>query len=236
MTAGPATLPCPAGCSDHGVCDPVSGRCRCPLTRTGPTCSQLVLQACAIEGQPLRPTFILHRGWERRLAIERWVGPLTCACIEQMVQLRNLVQYGNPWVAKSRNPIVCARTPAGEDVGALLAAPQKATWHTLVMALREGASTQSTALKLPPVAGLSWFKLLPEGGGGGGGGGGMPAFTTSEIHRLVPLEQCPQRCGSRGYCVRANANAPARCACFPPAIRGNGDAWDWRDGVVQCGK
>ena len=116
-------LACPVGCTTHGVCDPVVGQCMCPLTRTGASCSELALPACAVHGQPLRPTFLLHHGWERRLFRDEWMGPLTCSCIEQMARLRHLVQYNNPWIARRQHAVVCA---TGGEVGALLTAPQNA--------------------------------------------------------------------------------------------------------------
>ena len=79
MEAMAVATACPVGCTTHGVCDPIVGQCMCPLTRTGASCSELALPACAVHGQPLRPTFLLHRGWERQLSRDEWVGPLTCS-------------------------------------------------------------------------------------------------------------------------------------------------------------
>ena len=162
MSLVDASTACPSGCTTHGVCDPIGRRCECPLTRTGPACEQLLLPACAVGGQPLHPTYFLHKGWERRVEREQWVGPLTCACIDQMAQLRNLVLFNNPWVAKARHRIFCARAPAGEDVGALLAAPQNATWEAIVMGLRGTSQTSVIAVRPPPVEGLGWFRTWPE--------------------------------------------------------------------------
>ena len=222
---------CPPGCSTHGVCDPIGRRCQCPLTRVGASCSELALPACAIDGQPLRPTHLLHKGWERRLNQHQWIGPLTCACVEQMARFRNLVIYSNPWVAKPRHQIFCARPAAGEDVGALLAAPQNATWATLTMSLRGTSMTSVTAVRPPPVDGLGWFEARPERGRTPP----MPATVERQVRALVPLDHCPGRCGGRGSCVRAEggramqrlgrmvlgrgeSGGGGRCECYAPAV------------------
>ena len=121
----------------------------------GASCSELALPACAVHGQPLRPTFLLHHGWERRLFRDEWMGPLTCSCIEQMARLRHLVQYNNPWIARRQHAVVCA---TGGEVGALLTAPQNATWRKMTLALL-GTDTAALANQMPPVAGLGFFRL-----------------------------------------------------------------------------
>ena len=72
MSLVDASTACPSGCTTHGVCDPIGRRCECPLTRTGPACEQLLLPACAVGGQPLHPTYFLHKGWETS---EMWRWP-----------------------------------------------------------------------------------------------------------------------------------------------------------------
>ena len=202
---------CPVGCTTHGVCDPVVGQCMCPLTRTGASCSELALPACAVRGQPLRPTFLLHRGWERQLFRDEWVGPLTCSCIKQMVRLRHLVQYSNPWVARRLHSVVCA---TGGDVGSLLAAPQNATWSQVSVALL-GTDTAMVANQMPPVNGLGFFRVRPDPYGGK-----LGATAAAEIGALEPLHRCPQLCGSRGYCTTFRPpREPVRCVCYPPAVR-----------------
>ena len=41
------TKPCPAGCTDHGNCDAVTGVCSCPPTFEGPACEVPTMPACA---------------------------------------------------------------------------------------------------------------------------------------------------------------------------------------------
>ena len=216
---------CPVGCTTHGVCDPVVGQCMCPLTRTGTSCSELALPACAVRGQPLRPTFLLHRHWERHLFRDEWLGPLTCSCIEQMVRLRHLVQYNNPWVARRQHSVVCA---TGGDVGSLLAAPQNATWSKVTVALL-GTDTAMIANQMPPVNGLGFFRVRPDPNGGSGHRvQTLGATAAAGIGALEPLHRCPQLCGSRGYCTTFQPpREPVRCVCYPPAVRnGRGSCAD----------
>lgn len=224
--------PCPPGCGEFGTCDPLRGVCQCPVTRVGPDCRALALPACAIDGAPLAPTR-LTSNWESRLSGSESLGPLTCACVWQLVAMRNLLVYSFPWLGKARLRVQCALLH-GEDqtVGALLAAPGRANW-TLAAVQFAGQSPVLSAVSPPPGTG-SWFRLEREGGGRGrrgtalgpngfagkaivGGDGPRPTITTIKPPpRLVPLSECPDRCGSLGACVHTPAGS-RRCECFPPA-------------------
>lgn len=251
---------CANGCERHGTCNLLTGRCDCPLTRTGVACEQLTLPACAIDGEPLHPTFITN-GWIKRLQRNTgWLAPLTCACLEQMVAMRHLLFFEDPYRGSALVEAVCALLPASGDgdqsVGALLAAPREANWTRVGIRLLAN-SPICTATQQPPVGG-SWFgvvhgnlplKMAHAAQRTPCSAAGAPAQWLAAAQRsqkagtsrrktipeppqadqLLPLSECPQRCGLRGVCVRrpsavagAHKRSHALCECLAPARRSGG--------------
>jgi hypothetical protein len=161
------------------------------------------------------------------------LGPLTCACVCQLAGLRNLLFYSFPWRGKPRLRVQCALLPGAEQtVGALLTTPARANWTMAAVQFVGGTPLQS-AVSPPPGTG-SWFRLEREDTGGGRRGpplgqdwqaefssfprakGTRQPATMKPPPRLLPLSECPGRCGSLGACVHTPAGA-GRCECFPPA-------------------
>ena len=99
-------------------------------------------------------------------------------------------------------------------MGALLTAPQNATWRKMTLALL-GTDTAALANQMPPVAGLGFFRLRPNPNGGQ-----LGATAEAAIGALQPLHRCPQLCGSRGYCAAfpPPRERLVRCVCYPPAV------------------
>jgi hypothetical protein len=182
-------------------------------------CENLLLPACIVGQVPLRPTLWLA-DWNRRLARNKWLGTLTCECVEQMVRVRHLLAVPDPWRAQKRVRILCARTMGranrSQSVGALLRAPERASWH--MMELRFLGRALGDTQSISPPAGKGWFDFA--------GTRPVPAAATAaQGGTLVPLARCPQQCGHRGACVvgegsRGRAPRLGRsCQCFPGAIR-----------------
>jgi len=206
-------LPCPAGCGEYGTCNPLRGLCECPLTRVGPACQTLALPDCSIDGEPLRPTHLVHL-WESRLASSRWLGPLTCGCVGQVVAMRNLLWYHNPWLAKNRHYAACAVLPGvDQSVGALLSAPASANWTTVIVRF-SSLSTIDAALQPPPGSG-SWFYVELDTPRGAPRRAPLPVRRASWLGNrpakrnptvphveLRPLSDCHARCGLLGACVK----------------------------------
>ncbi len=206
--------PCADGCAAHGTCNVLSGRCECPLTRVGRACEALALPACAIGGVALRPTLVAA-DWERCAGPQtarapetparaapsvppsnlvhrraRWLGPLTCACLDQLVAMRHVLYYRDPWRAALRVPATCAEMPGDDQsVGALLDAPGVANWTARYILFRGWVALQARAerdasprsesgyasphagmtaqaARQPPPGGDSWFTTSrPRGTG-----------------------------------------------------------------------
>lgn len=61
---------CPAGCTEHGNCNELTGQCTCGLTRTGVACQEPTMPACSLEAADGGPPGALA-GWVRGGAAAR---------------------------------------------------------------------------------------------------------------------------------------------------------------------
>ncbi|KAL1526918.1 hypothetical protein AB1Y20_015609 [Prymnesium parvum] len=122
-SASPPTA-CPKGCEVYGNCNELSGECACPFTREGAACDQPTMPDCATGGGPadgsevdafvnlaglageqfwwnLRDIRNDGKDWRRRSPPYRWVGMVTCRCVEQAVSRLSLLLSPMPPVYPS---------------------------------------------------------------------------------------------------------------------------------------
>lgn len=112
---------CPAGCTRHGNCDEVAGKCSCPPTYEGAACDVPTMPSCAIGTAPDRDgdaddgfinlsNMASEQFWwmmrdvrpdpkqdeRRRAPPYRWMGLVTCACVREALDILSLQRSPQP--------------------------------------------------------------------------------------------------------------------------------------------
>ena len=196
--------PFPSRCADcRGTCNLVTGECSCPFTHAGPHCDEPLLAGCSLDAAAasttLRPLFWLHQvtrpAWRRSAAAAPTaLGPLPCACVEQMLAL------GAPFRSKWTSlPLTYLCATSAPTLAELQRAPARAQWANLTARFADASYAFSRRPIEHAAAAAAWSERLRG--------------------QLRPRSQCAGGCGGAGWCTSADRGAPPSCVCFPEAVR-----------------
>ena len=211
-----------------GTYDELAGSCSCPITHEGARCEVHLLPTCSLGPgmSSVRPLFWLNQVTALRAtangrppsasARRAALGPLPCGCVKELLLLT--AHFRSQWVDVP-DWFVCA---GAADAGA--ADADAATMDLSRLLDIGGGGARWFAMPAPfeprtrtyAFANQSQFRQIARAEA-------EDAFGA----RLLPLHQCPQRCGRMGFCMQGRAEsvgwgafnrASPRCQCFPEAV------------------
>ena len=211
-----------------GTYDELAGSCSCPITHEGARCEVHLLPTCSLGPgmSSVRPLFWLNQVTALRAtangrppsasARRAALGPLPCGCVKELLLLT--AHFRSQWVDVP-DWFVCA---GAADAGA--ADADAATMDLSRLLDIGGGGARWFAMPAPfeprtrtyAFANESQFRQIARAEA-------EDAFGA----RLLPLHQCPQRCGRMGFCMQGRAEsvgggafnrASPRCQCFPEAV------------------
>ena len=175
--AGTQTTSCPSGCTRHGNCDALTGKCSCPPTFRGAACDVPTMPSCATvptgeagdeDGYVNLSGMASEQFWwmlrdirpnpkddeRRRSPPFRWVGVVTCDCVREAVGVFSLQQSPEPaaW------PRYIGLTELGMQ---FVACVDAADGQTVGALWSKGGTTTEGPLPWSYVPVVAWLKPYP---------------------------------------------------------------------------
>ena len=206
-----------------GTYDELAGSCSCPITHEGARCEVHLLPTCSLGPgmSSVRPLFWLNQVTALRAtanglppsasARRAALGPLPCGCVKELLLLT--AHFRSQWVDVPDWFVCAGAADAGAatmDLSRLLdIGGGDARWFAMPAPFEPRTRTYAFANE-------SQFRQIARAEA-------EDAFGA----RLLPLHQCPQRCGRMGFCMQGRAEsvgwgafnrASPRCQCFPEAV------------------
>ena len=198
---------CMQPCTQHGVCDEVSGTCLCQLGWGGTACERDLYPACRLAAGGAQPA--LHHPCESM----RLLSPVACECLSQCVAAGHEIcaphSFGcqTPWRAHARR--IRGGADAEPDMGTRQGFYDALTCLALPAHLSPSAHS---GLPAPSEARLMHFGAYLRRGYDASAAAissELPAFGAGERHRdgkpagavYLPNAECPSGCSGRGRCI-----------------------------------